>query len=181
MTTQLDKQTNVLAKKRHFHQVAHSFVHHNVTSRYDEYGGKTGKGDMLMHKEEYATLTIGYNMEQTAEAIKLVNAEIEESKKTLGDLYNQVTALHEMIMPALNQQIKDIRDARMATVMEVRDTLSALKDIRKFFLEDSHVKEVDRLKDLIRVCHELEKLKHNGTLDAICDSVIRLAVQERQP
>lgn len=102
---------------------------------------------------------------------------IEASKKTLQDLANEVSNLADIIQPALEKQIMAIRSARMATVNEIRESLLALREIRKFFLEDDYQKEMDRLAAFVALCKEVQTLKTDGTFDAVAETMIHLAVK----
>jgi hypothetical protein len=118
----------------------------------------------------------GGHMEKTAEQLQMVNEEVMESKKILQDIYNDLIAVTGQLNPLFKEQISGIRTARMSTVTEVQSALASLREIRKFFLEDDYEKEMKRLKEFIGLCNELKRLKEDGTIDAICDTTIKLAV-----
>jgi hypothetical protein len=72
----------------------------------------------------------------------------------------------------------------MAAVNEISQSLQALRDIRKFFIESDYATEVGRLREFVALCEQVQRLKENGTLDAISDAILRLAVapaKEGQP
>lgn len=71
--------------------------------------------------------------------------------------------------------LKQLRELRMATTTETVQLKSALSDIRKFFLDDRHPEEVKRLLEFVEVCERLKKLKQDGTLDAVADTILKLA------
>lgn len=123
-------------------------------------------------------LRAGWMMEQTNELLKATNSEVQESKKILESLANDVRALADVIGPALLQQVKALRDSRMAVVREVHETLTAMRDIRSFFLESAYETEMQRLERFVTVCREIQALKENGVFDAVCDSALRLAVRQ---
>jgi hypothetical protein len=52
--------------------------------------------------------------------------------------------------------------------------LTALKDVRTFFLEGDYEKQIDRLREFIDLCERLKALKDSGTLDAIADTILKL-------
>jgi hypothetical protein len=117
-------------------------------------------------------------METVTTLIDVANAEATKSKEILQGLANDVTALHDIIGPALINQIKELRSSRMAVVAEVRDSLAAMKEIRTFFLESTYEVEVARLERLVALCKEVKALKDSGVFDAVLDSALRLAVGE---
>ena len=68
----------------------------------------------------------------------------------------------------------------MTVVNEIRESLSALRDIRKFFLDPEHEKEMVRLEQFVALCRELQALKQSGVLDAVSDTIIRLGLSEQE-
>jgi DNA-binding transcriptional ArsR family regulator len=104
------------------------------------------------------------------------NRQMDQSKKILQELANEVVSLAEVIQPALDKQISALRSARMTTVSEISQSLTVLRDIRRFFLEEAHVQEMERLERFVAVCKELERLKKDGVLDALSDTILRLGV-----
>lgn len=111
------------------------------------------------------------------ELLKQSNDELERSKKILQDLANEVTAMTDIVQPALEKQIGALRSARMSTVNEIRESLSSLREIRKFFIEDDYEVEMNRLERFVKLCRELQELKAAGVFDAVCDAALRLAVK----
>ena len=109
------------------------------------------------------------------------NKEMENSKRILQELANEVAQLTDIVQPALEKQIAALRSARMATVGEIKESLVALREIRTFFLEDRHAQEVASLKEFVEVMERLRDLKSAGVLDAVADTIIRLGVGEMTP
>ena len=135
--------------------------------------------DPLYRKSwEWDALTVGVRMEEIGNLIKCANMEVSESKEVLEKLANDVKALSSVIEPALLDHIKGIRSARMAAVTEINQSLQALRDIRKFFLESDYQTEMERLERFVKICREINELKQTGILDVICDASIRLAIKE---
>ncbi len=104
------------------------------------------------------------------------NKEMENSKRILQELANEVAALTDIVQPALEKQIAALRSARMATVNEIKESLVALREIRKFFMESDHMVECGRLAEFVGVCERLRDLKSQGVLDAVADTIINLGV-----
>ena len=126
--------------------------------------------------EEFTVITVGCAMEHAGQLLEAINKEVETSKKTLETLANDVKAVAHIVNPALLKQATDIRDARMTVVREVRESLSALREIRSFFSEADYDKEMERLERLVAVCREFKAMKDLGVLDAVCEAALRLAV-----
>jgi hypothetical protein len=83
--------------------------------------------------------------------------------------------LADIVQPSLMKQAQDLRSARMTVVSEVQQALGAMRDVRKFFLESDYETEMARLERFVKVCRELQALKDDGVLDAVCDSSLRLS------
>ena len=124
------------------------------------------------------TFYVGKTMEETAILLKAINAEVEESKKTLEDLNNKIHSLSEVVQPALVEHIKQLRANRMSCVNEIREFIGSLTEIRKFFLESDYEREVERLERFVSLCKELKALRDDGTLEAVSNTAIRLAIKE---
>jgi hypothetical protein len=123
---------------------------------------------------------LGRDMEETTQLLQDANNELAESKKILQDLVNECKALTDTVRPHLAKQISEVRTSRMTIVREVQQSLSALKDVRKFFLDSDYGEEMARLENFVGVCEQLRALKDDGTLDAVGDLAIRLALKEPQ-
>lgn len=82
-------------------------------------------------------------------------------------------------LDALNSAIADARNKRFALDAEMRNMLSSLGDIRKFFLDDRHEEEVRRLNEFVCLCERLKTLKDEGFLDRIADTILSLSVSRR--
>lgn len=117
-------------------------------------------------------------MEKVAEELEVINLEVEESKKLLRSLYNDLMSLHRQITPEIIAQVQEVRKMRMTIVGEIQQSITAMKDIRKFFIETDHSAEMARLREFVDVCKDLMKLKEAGVLDAICDTVLITACKE---
>ncbi len=130
-------------------------------------------------KLDFAIVTGGH-MERTAEQLQMINEEVVESKKVLEGLYNELSSVLTQLNPLFREQIKSIRDARMASVSEIQLALVAMRDIRKFFLEEDYEKEMKRLSEFVELCREMKRLKEEGTLDALCDLALKLAARDER-
>ena len=117
-------------------------------------------------------------MEQTQKLIEVANEQALESRKILETLADQIRALVDVVQPLLIEQIQQIRSSRMTLVSELQQSLTALREVRKFFLEDDYRKEIDRLEEFVALCRKIVDLKESGVFDAVCDSAIRLAIRE---
>jgi hypothetical protein len=74
----------------------------------------------------------------------------------------------------IKKALGEVREHRIALGSETRLLLTALKDVRTFFLEGDYEKQIDRLREFIDLCERLKALKDSGTLDAIADTILKL-------
>lgn len=142
---------------------------------------ESGSRDLAWPADRLTIVGMGARMEQMKEEISVLNGEVSEARDTVRALANEVAALANVIEPQLLDCITRTRSARMAIVTELRQSLDAMRDVRKFFLESDYRTEMERLEQFIAVARELEALKQSGVLDALCDTAIRLALKENQP
>lgn len=75
----------------------------------------------------------------------------------------------------LDTELRNLRLIRMALESETKTCMKELSDIRKFFLNPEHEREVARLKDFVETCERLKTLKESGFLDAVADTILKLA------
>lgn len=140
----------------------------------------TGSDYLFLFPEEnnweFNLLQGGFLMEITNETLKVINLEVDESKKILQNLVNEIKILHNIVEPALLKAIQDMRTARMTMVSEVSQSLKLLGDVRKFFFEKDYDEEMKRLERFVNICKEIKKLKDDGVFDAVCDSALKLAI-----
>ncbi len=132
---------------------------------------------VLNTPESQATFT-GLHMAEVNALIHSMNEELSESKEILEGLSNKARALLKEVVPVLGEMVTALRSSRMAAVSEIAQTVSALRDVRKFFVEEGHEDEMARLERFVALCKELKTLKDEGVLDAVCDTSLRLAVKD---
>lgn len=93
-------------------------------------------------------------------------------------LYENIDALGEGMID-FNARVKvaleDLRQSRFAYVTETAQMLTPLKEVRQFFIARDYEQEIARLKEFVELCERLEGLKQRGTLDALTDTILRLA------
>lgn len=119
-------------------------------------------------------------MEHNAESLKMVNEEVLQSKEIMQNLFNEIIEINNQTMPRLAKGLEELRGIRMAVERESKLTLTMLKDIRTFFLERDYQTEIARLNEFVDLCSKLKKLKDDGTLDVISDTIIKLQIGGKQ-
>lgn len=78
-------------------------------------------------------------------------------------------------MDSSDQRLKSLREFRMAFDGETRHLMTALREVRTFFLDKNHDADVLRLKEFVDLCERLQKLKQSGFLDTVADTMLKLA------
>jgi hypothetical protein len=75
----------------------------------------------------------------------------------------------------LPKHMEKLRGWRMAMERERDASLKAMRELRQFFLEDAHEKEMMRLNEFVRMCERLGALAKDGTLEAVADVMLKLS------
>ena len=159
-----------LTERGAFRQQIAAYVHTNTI--------RTSQGMMIRDSDEFRILAIGGIMEDNVALLKAVAAELEQAREAYQSLSNEVQAVGGIIRARLFEQTQELRSARMTAVSETQLALTALRDVRTFFLESDYELEITRLERFVVLCRELMELKQQGVLDAVCDSALRLAVSK---
>lgn len=142
-----------------------------------KFRGGIGVDTAVFGTEEFITAKAGASMENVRDMLKSTADEMIEAKMAMQAVADEMGDVGSKLGEKLVGQIKELRASRMAVVSEVRDAISAMKDVRKFFLDDDHEKEIARMERFVSLCREIRALKDDGTFDAVCDSALRLAVK----
>jgi hypothetical protein len=117
----------------------------------------------------------GHFLEKIDESIKLTAEELEISQRSLEAAVNKIQAILQIVTPQLEEEIRSIRATRMSVETECRTLLSALSDVRDFFMGKNYESELQRIERMVALCKELRQLQQDGTLDAISDAILKLA------
>jgi len=75
----------------------------------------------------------------------------------------------------LPKHIEKLRTWRMTMERERDTSLKALRELRQFFLEDAHEKEMMRLNEFVRMAERLKALAEDGTLEKVADVMLKLS------
>lgn len=105
---------------------------------------------------------------------KLARAAID-GRKALDEAMQSIGKVQDDLDAKVKMFLNDLRSTRFAAVSEVSQMTQGLKDIRQFFLGQDYEAQIKRLKEFVELCERLEALKQHGTLDAIADTIIKLA------
>ncbi len=75
----------------------------------------------------------------------------------------------------LPKHLAVIRQWRMTMEREKEMSLKALRELRQFFLEAEHEKEMQRLSEFVRLCERMAIIAKDGTLEKVADVMLKLA------
>lgn len=108
------------------------------------------------------------NLQERVEVMKSIRASLDLAT----DLFRR-----DMIdfSDELPKHMEKLRLWRMSMERERDASLKALRELRQFFLEDSHEKEMQRLNEFVRTCERLRDLAADGTLEKVADVMLKLA------
>lgn len=107
-------------------------------------------------------------LEEKVDILKQVRASLDLAT----DLFRQDMVAFTKEMPA---HIEKLRLWRMTMEREKDATTKSLRELRQFFLEDAHEKEMQRLNEFVRTCERLRDLAADGTLEKVADVMLKLA------
>ena len=121
-------------------------------------------------------MVAGVYMEQLLSELTGVRDELEEAKKTVQNLTNDIGTIGQLLEPELLKMIKNIRDHRQTISVELKKSLEIMKEVREFLLDKEHAEEMEKFKELVGWAAKLKKYSEDGTLDALVDTALKLAV-----
>lgn len=98
-----------------------------------------------------------------------------EAREVVAELLHGLGGAVEDFKATSKAHLEVIRQTRFSVVKEAADMTKSLSDLRKFFLDSEHDKEIAKLKDFIHVCEQLKALKDSGFLDTVADTILKLA------
>ena len=101
----------------------------------------------------------------------------EKNREVFKTLHTNLVDVYNQVSPFLKDQISELRNTRLQAVSEVKASISLIRDIREFFLQPEHSEQIKRLKEFVEVCNQLKRLKDEGTLDAIGDTILKLSIK----
>jgi hypothetical protein len=122
-------------------------------------------------------INAGGRMEDTAEMMRLVSEDLKKARSEMDRTCKEVSTLTDVVLPLLHTNLQNIRSTRMSVENECRQCLTALRDVRKFFLESDYKTEIDRLNEFLELFARIKQLQKDGTLDLIADVMLKLATE----
>jgi hypothetical protein len=140
----------------------------------------SGYVEELVSLDSVAPLAVATHEHTLKEGLKVSEELLSRANdviSTIDYLTTQIRgpwAEHQAFVKAA---LAEVREQRIALGSETRLLMSALKDVRQFFLEEAYETEVRRLHEFIDLCERLKALKEEGTLDAVADTILKMSAQ----
>lgn len=113
---------------------------------------------------EDAADRIGLIKKTHREAIDILEGESEIVQRILRETRETKKELVEIT-----------RSMRMTVKGETSETLKRLEEVRQFFLGSDYAEQKNRINEFVELCDKLRDLKESGFLDAISETLIKLA------
>ena len=165
------------AKKNHYYDKVWDAWGFKLRPSASKNGLRGGVFDLgIIPINELSCMRAGLRMENDAEALKMISEEMRNGSEELQKTVNVVMKTSEQLAPLLNNMITETRDMRMTVTTELQKSLKLMKDVRKFFLEPDYKEEMKRLNEFVLLGERMKALISDGTMDAVCDAAIKLAV-----
>jgi hypothetical protein len=105
------------------------------------------------------------------EKLKGLSEETIEARRILMEAVSGIgqdaLKFEELSIPLL----KSVREWKGALVVETRQAITAMRDMRAFVSEAKHDKELCQLKEFVDLCERIEKLRTNGTLGFVVEAL----------
>ena len=136
-----------------------------------------GYRDVLYDRHSADAAMIDTHETETKKKIKVAEELTERARELTATIDYLVTELHgpwEEFQSFIKGAIATAREQRIAMGSETRLLMGSLKEVRQFFLEETYETEIQRLNEFIDLCERLQKLKENGFLDTIADTILKL-------
>jgi negative regulator of replication initiation len=99
-------------------------------------------------------------------AIHATTEELEAARAVVQTLANELADVIEVIEPALADHTKRLRQARMASLDEMRQITTHLQELRKLLTSSETEHMLRQGERFLALCRELEEFRAVGFLDA---------------
>jgi hypothetical protein len=134
--------------------------------------------DDLIDKDEIAPFVIIEKAREMSDEIKNTENLVEKAHDVTDALEYLVNHINEPLREYQNwvkNELKAMRENRIALESETRQIMMSLKEVRQFFLDKDYENERARLAEFISLCERLQALKQSGFLDVVADTMLSLA------
>ena len=136
-----------------------------------------GHVEELLNRDDVEALANAHQEKEVRkrlENMEVVQARARDIHDSLEYLFGRIGPLFAEVNDGLGKELICLREKRFGVDTETRLLMNQLKEVRQFFLDENHDREVDRLREFVDLCERLKALKESGFLDTIADTILRL-------
>jgi len=133
-------------------------------------------GELLFKIEDLRDVALYWASELPKKTEDAILPKAQDARRAINELIDGLGADIGNFRQSTKAFIEEIRQIRMTMVTETASMTKGLREVRQFFLGGDYKEEITRLREFVELCERLVVLKQNGTLDAITDTMLRLAV-----
>jgi hypothetical protein len=136
-----------------------------------------GFRDTMIDQDSATAAIIDTHEISVKKELKITEDLIEKSRELTAAIDYLVTEIRgpwAEYQEFIKSAIGTVREQRIALGSETRLLMSALKEVRQFFLDETYEAEINRLHEFIDLCERLQALKESGFLDTVADTILKL-------
>jgi hypothetical protein len=141
---------------------------------YSASGVERSTNESIPVKPDLHVVTVGVAVEDALSLLRAAQEQMQEAKEALAECADEANRLRNAIMPQLKQFRDEIRDLRQSMSMETQQALTALKDVRQFFLSKDWEEELKRMKEFAALSREFKDMNKDRTFEIMCDTILNL-------
>jgi hypothetical protein len=144
--------------------------------------GKRINGELLFNIADMKDIILQMASELPDQTEKAIMPRAKEAKRAITEMMDSLAIeMGQFRNHTTKEFVEEIRQTRFATVAEISLMIKPLRELRQFFLGSDYATEINRLREFVELCERLVAIKQNGVLDAIADTMLKLAVYESGP
>jgi hypothetical protein len=113
-------------------------------------------------------------VKKSLDNLQALEARARDVHDSLEYLFSRIGPLFVEVNEGISKELVALREKRFGVDTETRLLMNQLKEVRQFFLDENHDRQVDRLREFVDLCERLKALKESGFLDTIADTILRL-------
>lgn len=101
-----------------------------------------------------------------AEEIAATRVELDQAREVVRNLANELADVADVIEPVLSSHVKRLREARMASLDELRQISNAIHTLTQLLTSQDTSHMLAQAERFLHVCREVEEFRACGFLDA---------------
>lgn len=155
----------------------------------DDFGKETGRirttrgrveeghVEELLNRDDVEVIAVEKREKDTQKLVDNLQSLEARARDIHGSLDYLLANMEEPFVKSselIGKHLALLREKRFAIDTESRLMMNQLKEVRQFFLDEKHDREVDRLREFVDLCERLKVLKESGFLDTIADTILKL-------